>query len=70
MTKGATVVRVLVAVCGSVLFTLLVGFLSVRAEAIELGLVLSWDNTPETIAAAHSPWLQRTAIGLFRIQSA
>src|SRR5699024_7193787 len=47
---------------GALLLTALVGFLSMRADAVQLGVSLTWDNQPDTIGTASSPWLQRAAI--------
>lgn len=55
-------VRIALAVVGAVLLTALIGFLSLRAEAVELGVALTWDNQPDAVGTAQSPWLQRVAI--------
>src|SRR5699024_1961576 len=45
-----------------VAYVLVVGFLSFRAQAVELGVLVDWSNTPRSVTMAGSPWLQRTAV--------
>ncbi len=54
--------RLLAGVIGALAFALLVGFLEVRAEAVELGVRVDWLNAPTRVGPAGSPWLQRLAV--------
>lgn len=54
--------RVVLPIIGALVFILVVGFLEIRAHAVENGVIIDWSNMPIAVTAPGSPYLQRVAI--------
>lgn len=60
----AVLARILIATVASLVFVGFIGLVSIRAESVESGLVLNWDNTPRSASVAGAAWIQHGAIAL------
>lgn len=49
----------------ALVYLLLIGFTTLRAEAVTTGAVLGWDNTLISVANIGSPWLHNLVMAVY-----